>query len=58
MEQKIKELEAKIYDTYYEINPDGDARFGLWKAVLNAKKDSDVVGKLEALLEEVEEGVY
>lgn len=58
MEQQIRELEAKIYSTYYERNPDGDARVGLWKAVLNAKKGKDAVEKLETILEEVEIGFY
>ena len=49
------ELEAKIYDTYYEQNPDGDARTnGLWKAVIDAKKHENAEMVLTDLLCEVE----
>ena len=40
METEIKELEAKIYATYYD-NGGEDARYGLWPAVMEAKKATD-----------------
>jgi hypothetical protein len=49
-----KELKSKIYAKYYELNPDGDARFGLWKAVLDAKTIKD----LQDLYEMVEQGYF
>ena len=56
---QAKELEAKIYDTFYDLNPEGDARSnGLWKAVIDANKSSDVEGCLQEILEEVESDVY
>lgn len=51
-----EELESKIYDTYYDQNPDGDARFGLWKAVLDAQKEGTEA--LEQVLTDVEGGLY
>lgn len=53
-----KELENKIYDTFYELNPDGDARFGLWPDVVDAKKSDNPQEALQALLSEVENGGY
>jgi len=52
----VQELEAKIYDTFYDNNPDGDARTnGLWKDVIDAKKDIDPVGELQLILDRVEQ---
>jgi hypothetical protein len=49
-----KELEAKIYDTYYDENPEGDARTnGLWKAVIDANNSDDVEEALYAILNAV-----
>lgn len=51
-----KELEAKIYDTFYDDNPSGDARTnGLWKAVIDAKDDPEA---LQSVLDDVENGYY
>jgi hypothetical protein len=49
-----KQLESKIYSKYYELNPDGDARFGLWRAVLNCKKKIELI----AVYKDVEKGYY
>lgn len=50
------ELEAKIYDTFYDENPEGDARTnGLWKAVIDCK---DELALLEDVLNDVENGHY
>ena len=32
------QLEQKIYDKFYEMYPNGDARNKLWKAVLDTRK--------------------
>jgi DNA-binding PadR family transcriptional regulator len=53
---RIKELENEIYDTYYELNPEGDARFGLWKDVIDAKKEG--VEAMEVLLDTVKNDIY
>ena len=53
------ELEGKIYDTFYDSNPEGDARTnGLWKAVIDAKRSDDPEGSLQEILEDVESDVY
>lgn len=52
--QEVKELENKIYDTYYENGGD-DARFGLWPAVVKAKGDIET---LNEILEDVQNGNY
>lgn len=53
------ELEGKIYDTFYDMNPEGDARSnGLWKAVIDAKRSDDPEGSLQEILEDVESDYY
>lgn len=54
MEDQIKELENKIYDTYYKLNPQGDARFDVWPAVIKAKKEKDPIKALQNVLASVE----
>ena len=55
---KIKELEGKIYDTYYD-NGGGDARTsGLWKDIIDAKKTDDPVKELEGILRCVNHQLY
>lgn len=50
MADEAKELENKIYETYYKNNPNGDARFTVWPKVVKAKGD---IEKLKQILEEV-----
>ena len=57
METEIKELEAKIYATYYD-NGGEDARYGLWPAVMEAKKATDPLEELTQILDGVELGYY
>lgn len=55
----VSELESKIYDTFYDNNPDGDARTnGLWKDVLDAKKEADPLAELQSILRCVENDIY
>jgi hypothetical protein len=55
----VQELEAKIYDTFYDNNPDGDARTnGLWKDVIDAKKEVDPLAELQSILRCVENDIY
>ena len=54
-EERIKELEAKIYDTYYD-NGGEDARYDLWPAVIKAKKQG--VEAMEEVLSDVENGYF
>jgi hypothetical protein len=49
-------LEERIYDEFYEQNPEGDARYDLWPAVIKAKKEG--LESLESLLVDVENGQY
>jgi len=47
----IEQLEAKIYDKFYDENPEGDARSnGLWKEVIDAKKADDPIKALQGVL--------
>ena len=55
---EVKTLESKVYKTYYEKNPEGDARNSLWPAVLKAKKEKDPLKALNDLLSEVEEDKF
>tara|TARA_R100000951_G_scaffold101420_1_gene92961 strand:- start:33984 stop:34190 length:207 start_codon:yes stop_codon:yes gene_type:complete len=57
-EQLAKTLESKIYSTYYDANPEGDARYDLWPAVIEANGASDPVEELTCLLEQVELGYF
>ena len=57
LQQKLEELEAKIYDTYYEKNPKGDARNNLWRMVIQAKKGENTINALEKILKSVKKGV-
>jgi hypothetical protein len=54
MELTRNKIEGMIYAKYYELNPNGDARFGLWRAVLDCKKKIDLL----ALYKDVEKGYY
>ena len=55
----VQELEAKIYDTFYDNNPNGDARTnGLWKDVIDAKKEVDPLAELQSILRCVENDIY
>lgn len=49
-----EELENKIYKTYYQKNPGGDARQELWGKVIKAKKEINPVRALTTLLTSVE----
>ena len=57
-EKQIADLEGVIYDTFYNLNPDADARFVLWPEVIKAKKDSDPIQALASVLSLVESGGY
>jgi|VirMetMinimDraft_7_1064189.scaffolds.fasta_scaffold16769_5 hypothetical protein len=48
------ELEAKIYDTYYDMGGDDARTSGLWKDVIDAKKSTDSLVELQNILEAVE----
>jgi hypothetical protein len=54
-EAKIKEIEDKIYETYYKVNPYGDSRHTVWPAVIKAKKEKNVIKALKTVLKSVEE---
>jgi hypothetical protein len=53
----VSEWENKIYDYYYEQNPDGDARYSLWPDVIEAKKMSNPEEALEDLYNRMVDGV-
>jgi len=53
-----QKLESEIYKTYYELNPEGDARFGLWKAVIDAKKSKNSIFALTEVLQQVKQGEW
>lgn len=43
-------LESAIYNCYYHFNPNGDARFGLWPQVIQAKKSKNPKNALIRIL--------
>jgi len=54
----VKEIEAKIYDTFYDNGGDDARTNGLWKAVIDAKKSDDAENALHEVLAAVMEGWY
>ena len=53
-----KEIEAQIYDAYYDLNPEGDARYDLWPEVLAANKMPEPEKELLLILERVKDLGY
>ena len=49
----LKELENKIYDAFYENNPQGDARYDLWPQVIKAKKGMNPEKELLSILKDI-----
>jgi len=47
-------LEQKIYDRYYKLNPNGDARCELWPLVIKAKASPDPIVSLRDLFSNVD----
>jgi hypothetical protein len=50
LKAEIKKISSAIYKAYYEQNPKGDARFGLWGEVLRAEEEVDPIAALKKIL--------